>query len=422
MNLATIEDAIEAFRQGEFVVVVDSEDRENEGDLIIAAETVTPEQIAFMVRHTSGLICLPTTGEILDKLELPLMVLENTDSHHTAFTISIDYTTGTTTGISAADRARTISAVVSEGARALDFSRPGHIFPLRYQEGGVLVRPGHTEAAVDLARLAGLKPAGALCEIVNDDGTMTRGEGLAEFAAQHNIPIISIDDLVAYRWSTEQIVTRGPQATLPTRAGEFNVIGYESLIGSTQHVALVMGDVEGKHDVLTRVHSACLTGDAFGSLRCDCGAQLQESMRRIAEVGEGVVVYDTSHEGRGIGIINKIAAYHLQELGLDTVDANREIGHADDSRHYGVDAQIIRDLGIASVRLLTNNPDKINQLTRFGVEVSGRDPLWVGETEQNRDYLATKATRMGHIASGADTSDDAGQVSVSSVGTGDGQP
>lgn len=406
MNLGKIEDAIKAFGRGEFVVVVDSEDREDEGDLIIAAEKVTAEQIAFMVRYTSGLICLPTTGQILDQLQLPLMVLENTDIHHTAFTVSIDYTKGTTTGISAADRAQTIGAVVSEGARASDFSRPGHIFPLRYQKGGVLVRPGHTEAAVDLARLAGLKPAGALCEIVNDDGSMARGDALAAFAAKHDIVMISIDDLVAYRWRTEAIVSRGPRATLPTHHGVFDVIGYESSIGTTQHVALVMGEPDGKHDVLTRVHSACLTGDAFGSLRCDCGAQLQESMRRIAEIGEGVLVYNTSHEGRGIGIINKIAAYHLQEQGLDTVDANREIGHADDSRHYGVDAQIIRDLGIASVRLLTNNPDKIDQLTRFGVEVSGREPLWVGETDQNRDYLATKAKRMGHIASDGDSTGD----------------
>ncbi|MCZ7533199.1 MAG: bifunctional 3,4-dihydroxy-2-butanone-4-phosphate synthase/GTP cyclohydrolase II [Acidimicrobiia bacterium] len=397
MNLGRIEDAVKAMARGEFVLVVDSEDRENEGDLIIAAEKVTADRIAFMVRYTSGLICLPTTGELLDKLELPLMVLDNTDTHRTAFTISIDSTKGTTTGISAADRAHTIRAVVDDEARASDFSRPGHIFPLRYQEGGVLVRPGHTEAAVDLARLAGLKPAGVLCEIVNDDGTMARGESLATFAAEHDIVMISIDDLVAYRWQTEGIVSRGPHATLPTRHGVFEVIGYESTIGTTQYVALVMGDLTGKRNVLTRVHSVCLTGDAFGSLRCDCGAQLEESMRRIAEVGEGVVVYNTSHEGRGIGIINKIAAYHLQDQGLDTVDANREIGHADDNRHYGVDAQILHDLGVRSVRLLTNNPDKIDQLTRFGVEVSGREALWVGETVQNRDYLATKAKRMGHI-------------------------
>jgi 3,4-dihydroxy 2-butanone 4-phosphate synthase/GTP cyclohydrolase II len=287
--------------------------------------------------------------------------------------------------------------VVEPDARPSDFSRPGHIFPLRYQEGGVLVRPGHTEAAVDLARLAGLKLAGALCEIVNDDGTMARGDSLEAFAHLHDIVMISIDDLVAYRWRTEGIVSRGPSALLPTRHGEFEVIGYESSIGDTQHVALVMGEVDGKSSVLTRVHSVCLTGDAFGSLRCDCGAQLDESMRLIAEAGQGVIVYNTSHEGRGIGIINKIAAYHLQDEGLDTVDANLEIGHADDSRHYGVDAQIIHELGIKGVTLLTNNPDKIDQLTRFGVVVDGRSPLWVGETPENRAYLATKAKRMGHI-------------------------
>jgi 3,4-dihydroxy 2-butanone 4-phosphate synthase/GTP cyclohydrolase II len=396
MTLQKVEEAIAAIARGEFVLVVDNEDRENEGDLIIAAEKVTPEQIAFMVRYTSGLICLPATGDRLDELELPLMVLENTDTHHTAFTISIDYARGTTTGISAADRAQTIRSAVDDGAKASDFSRPGHIFPLRYQEGGVLVRPGHTEAAVDLARLAGLKPAGALCEIVNDDGTMARGDALEEFASTHGIVKMSIDDLVAYRWRTESIVARGPSAVLPTRHGEFTVIGYESSIGQSQHVALVRGDVEGRSGVLTRVHSVCLTGDAFGSLRCDCGAQLDEAMRLIDEAGEGVLVYNTSHEGRGIGIIDKITAYGLQDRGLDTVDANREIGHADDSRHYGVDAQIINDLGIKSVRLLTNNPDKIAQLDRFGVTVEDREPLWVGETPQNRKYLATKATRMGH--------------------------
>lgn len=399
MSLDKVEDAIKAFANGEFVLVVDNEDRENEGDLFIAAEKVTAEQIAFMVRYTSGLICLPTTAAILDALELPLMVLENTDTHHTAFTVSIDYVRGTTTGISAADRAQTIRAVVEAGAKPSDFSRPGHIFPLRYQEGGVLVRPGHTEAAVDLAKLAGLRPAAALCELVNDDGSMARGGALDAFADLHDIVMISIDDLVAYRWRTEGIVARGPSAVLPTKHGVFEVIGYESSIGDTQHVALVMGDVAGKSEVLTRVHSVCLTGDAFGSLRCDCGAQLDESMRRIAEAGEGVIVYNTSHEGRGIGIINKIAAYHLQDQGLDTVDANLEIGHADDSRHYGVDAQVIHDLGIEGVTLLTNNPDKIEQLTRYGVRVDGRTPLWVGETVENRDYLATKAARMGHIAS-----------------------
>jgi 3,4-dihydroxy 2-butanone 4-phosphate synthase/GTP cyclohydrolase II len=406
MKLAQVEEAIKAIARGEFVLVVDNEDRENEGDLIIAAEMVTADKIAFMVRYTSGLICLPATGALLDDLELPLMVMENTDSQHTAFTVSIDYAKGTSTGISAADRARTIQAVVAPGARASDFSRPGHIFPLRYQEGGVLVRPGHTEAAVDLARLAGLKPAGALCEIVNDDGTMARGEGLERFAAEHDIVMISIDDLVAYRWRTEAIVKRGPRAALPTKHGEFEVIGYEASIGGTQHVALTIGDIDGANDVLVRVHSVCLTGDAFGSLRCDCGAQLDESMRRIAQTGRGAVIYNTSHEGRGIGIINKIAAYHLQDQGLDTVDANRDLGHADDNRHYGVDAQIIHDLGIASVILMTNNPDKLAQLERYGITITDRVPLWVGETPENRAYLATKAARMGHFPEATETGKD----------------
>lgn len=401
MILAPVDEAIEAIRRGDFVVVVDNEDRENEGDLIVAAEMVTPEQIAFMVRHTSGLICLPLTAERLDELDLPLMVVDNTDAHQTAFTISIDHAPTTTTGISASDRASTIRAAVDPGAAASSFSRPGHIFPLRYSEGGVLVRPGHTEAAVDLARLAGLYPAGVLCELVNDDGTMARGDTLQEFARTHSLVMVSIDDLVAYRWKTEAIVLREASASLPTEHGTFQIVGYRSSVDGTQHVALVMGDVTGGQDVLTRVHSVCLTGDVFGSLRCDCGTQLNESMRRIAGAGQGVIVYNTAHEGRGIGILNKIMAYDLQEQGLDTVDANREIGHADDSRHYGVDAQILHDLKVSSVRLLTNNPDKIVQLRGFGINVVGREALWVGETPENHDYLQTKTVRMGHLAEGA---------------------
>ncbi|MDK1018814.1 MAG: bifunctional 3,4-dihydroxy-2-butanone-4-phosphate synthase/GTP cyclohydrolase II [Actinomycetota bacterium] len=397
MKLAPIEEAIDAIGRGEFVLVVDSEDRENEGDLIIAAEMVTAEKIAFMVRHTSGLICLPMTGTRLDELEMPLMVMDNTEAHKTAFTVSIDFREGTTTGISAADRARTIRAVVESSSRSTDFSRPGHIFPLRSDRGGVLTRQGHTEAAVDLASLAGLFPAGVLCEIVNDDGTMMRGDALSRFAQEHGLVMVSIEDLVAYRWRTESLVAREASATLPTAHGVFEIIGYRSTIDGSQHVALVVGDVTGRHDVLTRVHSVCLTGDVFGSLRCDCGTQLRESMRLITEKGEGVVVYNTSHEGRGIGILNKIAAYDLQEQGLDTVDANRQIGHADDNRHYGVDAQILHDLKVSSVRLLTNNPDKIHQLRRFGVQVEGRVPIWVGETPENEEYLHTKTTRMGHF-------------------------
>ncbi len=405
MKLATIPEALDAMRRGEFVLVVDNEDRENEGDLIIAAEKVTPERIAFMVRYTSGLICLPTTGERLDELELPLMVIDNTEAHNTAFTVSIDYLKGTTTGISAPDRARTIRAVVDPSAKPSDFSRPGHIFPLRSLEGGVLSRQGHTEAAVDLARLCGLFPAGVLCEIVNDDGTMARGETLMEFARDHDMVMISIDDLVAYRWRTENLVRRQSQATLPTRYGEFTLIGYQAQTDDSPHVALTMGSLDGRENVLTRIHSVCLTGDVFGSLRCDCGSQLNEAMRLISEAGEGVIVYNAAHEGRGIGILDKIAAYDLQEQGLDTVDANRQIGHADDARHYGVDAQILHDLGIASVRLLTNNPDKIAQLQRYGVDVVERESIWVGETAENHDYLTTKAERMGHITTGATHAD-----------------
>ena len=398
MSEHSVHAAIDAFRRGEFVLVVDDEQRENEGDLIVAAQHVTEDQIAFMVRYTSGLICLPTTGERLDELDLPLMVTDNTERHQTAFTVSIDYAQGTTTGISAHDRALTIRAVTDPAARPSDFHRPGHIFPLRYHEGGVLARTGHTEAAVDLARLAGLFPAGVLCEIVNDDGSMMRGEDLERFADAHGLVMISIADLVAHRWGTEDLVERRSEATLPTPYGDFQVVGYRSSIDHSAHVALVMGDIGEGDDVLTRVHSVCLTGDVFGSLRCDCGTQLREAMRAIEHEGRGVIVYNTTHEGRGIGILDKIAAYALQEQGLDTVEANRQIGHADDGRHYGVDAQILRDLGVANVRLMTNNPDKIHQLGRYGVQVSDRTPLWVGETPENRDYLRTKAARMGHIA------------------------
>lgn len=397
MNLGTIPDAVAAMGSGDFVLVVDNEQRENEGDLIVSAEKVTSDQLAFMVRHTSGLICLAMTGQRLDQLDLPMMVLDNTDVHKTAFTVSIDYIHGTTTGISAHDRAKTIRATVDASTQPSDFSRPGHIFPLRYQEGGVLARPGHTEASLDLAKLAGVNPSAALSELVNDDGSMARGETLTAFASEHGIVMVSIDDLVAYRWRTERIVERESSAMLPTRHGVFEIVGYRSGVDGSQHVALIMGDLKDRENVLTRVHSVCLTGDVFGSLRCDCGTQLDESLRLISEEGTGVVVYNTSHEGRGIGILNKIAAYNLQDQGLDTVDANRGIGHADDSRHYGIDAQILNDLGIATIRLLTNNPDKIEQLCRFGVDVVGREPLWVGETAENESYLQTKMSRMGHF-------------------------
>jgi 3,4-dihydroxy 2-butanone 4-phosphate synthase/GTP cyclohydrolase II len=397
MRYSPVEEAITAMARGEMVLVVDDEDRENEGDLIVAAEKVTAGHLAFMVRHTSGLICLPMTGERLDELGLPLMVIENTDSHKTAFTVSIDYADGTTTGISAADRAATIRAAVDPSMRAEDFHRPGHVFPLRYQAGGVLVRPGHTEAAVDLARLAGLTPAGVLCEVVNDDGTMAKGDRLHAFSDEHGIPIITIADLVSHRWRTEALVSRESEASIPTEHGQFTAVGYRAVDTGSEHIALVLGDVSGKERVLTRVHSVCLTGDVFGSQRCDCGAQLRESMRMIGEEGRGVIVYNPTHEGRGIGLVEKLAAYRLQEEGLDTVEANRQIGHPPDERHYGVDAQILHDLKVASVRLLTNNPEKIYQLAAFGIEVAERLPLWVEKNHYNSFYLETKETKLGHL-------------------------
>jgi 3,4-dihydroxy 2-butanone 4-phosphate synthase/GTP cyclohydrolase II len=397
MTYATVEQAIAAIALGEMVLVVDDEHRENEGDLIVAAEKVTEQHIAFMVRHTSGLICLPMMGERLDELGLPLMVMENTDTHKTAFTVSIDLAEGTTTGISASDRAKTIRAAADPARKAGDFNRPGHVFPLRYQPGGVLVRPGHTEAAVDLARLAGLTPAGVLCEVVNDDGTMARGEALVAFARKHGIPIIRLEDLVSYRWKQEPLVTRESEAHLPTKVADFRAYGYRARDTGSEHIALVLGDVEGEEAVLTRLHSVCLTGDVFGSLRCDCGEQLHESMRIIAEEGRGIVVYNPTHEGRGTGLIDKLAAYRLQEQGYDTAEANEQIGHPVDARHYGVDAQILRDLGVASVRLITNNPEKIEQLRMFGVAVSERIPMWVGRNSHNSFYLETKTKKMGHL-------------------------
>jgi 3,4-dihydroxy 2-butanone 4-phosphate synthase/GTP cyclohydrolase II len=397
MSWARVEDAIDAIRRGEFVLVVDDEDRENEGDLIIAAEKVTTEKIAFMVRHTSGLICLPVVGERLDELGLPLMVLENTDSHKTAFTVSVDYVHDTTTGISAADRTSTIRAVVNPGTRPADLARPGHIFPLRYRPGGVLVRPGHTEAAVDLARLAGLYPAGVLCEVVNENGSMARGADLHAFSTRHGIPLITIQDLVAYRWRSEAILTREVETVIPTEFGEFAIYGYRTSFDGSEQVALVRGDVAGKERVLTRIHSECLTGDTFGSLRCDCHDQLQDAMRAIAEEGEGVVVYNRGHEGRGIGLIAKLQAYRLQDQGLDTVEANLELGFAADARHYGVAGQILNDLKVSSVRLLTNNPRKVEQLEALGVEVAERVPHVITSSGVASRYLHTKAAKLGHL-------------------------
>ena len=397
MTFSPIEDAIAATGRGEFVVVVDDADRENEGDLIIAAERVTAERIAFMVRHTSGLICVPIEGDRLDELRLPLMVAENTDSHRTAFTVSVDLIHGTTTGISAADRAATIAALIDPETRPHDLARPGHIFPLRYHDGGVLRRAGHTEAAVDLARLAGLYPAGVLCEIVNEDGSMSRLPELAEFAARHGIAMVSIADLISYRRHREKFVERVAEARIPTEYGEFTAVGYQSLLDGTQHIALVKGDIGDGTGVLVRVHSECLTGDVFGSRRCDCGRQLHDAMEKIAEEGRGVVLYFRGHEGRGIGLMHKLAAYALQEHGRDTVEANLDLGFPADVRDYGIGAQILVDLGVSSMRLLTNNPAKRAGLEGYGLSIVERVPLQTTPTADNADYLATKVAKMGHL-------------------------
>jgi len=397
MTFSTIPEAVEAFGRGEFVVVVDDADRENEGDLIVSAEKVTAAQVAFMVRHTSGLICLSVPGERLDELRLPLMVSENTDSHRTAFTISVDYVHGTTTGISAADRAATIRAVVDPRTQPSDLARPGHIFPLRYREGGVLKRAGHTEAAVDLARLAGLYPAGVLCELVNEDGTMARLPELRRFCDEHRIHLVSIADLIAFRRHREKLVRRVAEAAIPTEFGPFRAVGFESLLDGAQHIALVRGEVSGQPDTLVRMHSECLTGDVFGSRRCDCGLQLRQALQRVAEEGRGVVVYLRGHEGRGIGLLHKLAAYALQENGRDTVEANADLGLPVDARDYGIGAQILADLGVTSMRLLTNNPAKRAGLEGYGLSITERVPLQTRPTPENRRYLETKVEKMGHL-------------------------
>ena len=402
MKTATVDEALAALAAGGFVLVIDDKDRENEGDLILAAEKVTTEKVAFMVRHTSGLICVPMAGERLDELGLRLMVQNNTDAHRTAFTVSVDVAGRTTTGISAHDRAETIRALVDPTTAPQDLTRPGHVFPLRYHEGGVLARPGHTEAAVDMARLAGLLPAGVLCEVVREDGSMARVDYLEKMSEEYDIPLLSIEDLITYRWRNEALVTREVETRLPTEHGMFQAFGYRSQIDGSEHLALVYGDVAGSDDVLTRIHSRCLTGDVFGSRRCDCGPQLNASMARIAQEGRGVITYNESHEGRGIGLLSKLQAYRLQDEGRDTVDANLELGFPADPRHYAIEAQILHDLKVGSVRLMTNNPRKIESLQELGVAVTKRDPLVEGLNGDNKAYMTAKVDRLGHMVGHAE--------------------
>ncbi|GAA3099774.1 bifunctional 3,4-dihydroxy-2-butanone-4-phosphate synthase/GTP cyclohydrolase II [Streptomyces rectiviolaceus] len=405
LALDPVEAAIRDIAAGRPVVVVDDEDRENEGDLVIAAEKATPEIIAFMMSECRGLICAPMEGDELDRLRLPQMVENNTESMRTAFTVSVDASAahGVSTGISAADRATTLQMLAAGTYEPADFVRPGHIFPLRAKSGGVLVRNGHTEAAVDLARLAGLRPAGAIVEIAGEDGTMLRLPELIPFARKHGLTIISIEDLIAYRSSSEPTVRREAEVRLPTAFGEFTAFGYRSTVDGVEHVALVHGEIGEGDDVLVRIHSECLTGDVFHSLRCDCGPQLEASMRRITDEGRGIVVYLRGHEGRGIGLLSKLRAYELQERGSDTLDANLELGLPADARDYGAGARILDDLGVRSVRLMTNNPDKTDAVIRHGLKVTGREPMAVQAGEHNLRYLRTKRDRMGHDLPWLDT-------------------
>jgi 3,4-dihydroxy 2-butanone 4-phosphate synthase/GTP cyclohydrolase II len=399
MPFEAVERAIDAVRRGEFVVVVDDEDRENEGDLIIAAEKMTPDKMAFMIRYTSGVICLPMERERLDELHLPLMVsgTDNTEGQRTAFTVSVDARHGTTTGISAADRCATVLAMIDRATAAQDLARPGHIFPLRYRDGGVLKRAGHTEAAIDLARTAGLYPAGVLAEIVNDDGTMQRMPDLQRFADEHGLVLVTIADLIRYRRHREKLVRRVSEARIPTQYGDFTAHVFQSLLDGAEHLAFVRGEVSGKENVLVRVHSECLTGDVFGSLRCDCGVQLDRALERVANEGQGVVVYLRGHEGRGIGLGHKLRAYSLQDQGRDTVEANLELGLPADSREYGIGAQILVDLGVTTMRLMTNNPSKYGGIDGYGLEIVERVPLQTEPNTENIAYLRAKQEKLGHL-------------------------
>jgi 3,4-dihydroxy 2-butanone 4-phosphate synthase/GTP cyclohydrolase II len=397
MTFAPVEQLIAAIARGEMVIVTDDADRENEGDLILAADQATAGKIGFMIRHSSGILTVPMLGERLDQLDLPMMVRHSTDTRRTAFTVSVDARQGTTTGISAADRTRTIGVLIDDAAHPDDLARPGHVYPLRYEPGGVLKRAGHTEAAVDLARLAGLYPAGVLAEVMNDDGTVSRLPDLERFAKEHNLLLGTIADLIAYRRQREKLVERVVESRLPTPHGSFRAVGYRSLVDDRQHLALVMGDLDDGEDILVRVHSECLTGDVFSSKRCDCGAQRELALAKIAEAGQGVFLYIRGHEGRGIGLLRKLEAYNLQDQGRDTVEANQDLGLPVDARDYGVGAQILFDLGVRSMRLLTNNPTKRAGIEGYGLSIVDRIALITPSNPENARYLETKGTQLGHI-------------------------
>ena len=397
MPRLSVEQAISEIKIGKQVIIIDDEDRENEGDLAMAAEHVTPDDITFMATYGRGLICVPMMADKLEALNLPMMVQNNTATLSTAFTISVDVLEGATTGISSFDRAATVKSLIDPSTKPEDLARPGHVFPLRYQEGGVLVRAGQTEAVVDLTKLAGLSPAGVICEIVSDDGTMARRPELEIFSKDHDLGIVTVADIIAYRREHEKIVERVADARIPTKYGDMNAVSYRSLVDADEHVALVKGNIDSDSPVLVRVHSECLTGDVFGSLRCDCGEQMQLSMQMLGNDEEPGVFLYMRQEGRGIGIHNKLKAYNLQDQGLDTVEANVELGFAPDLRHYGVGAQILVDLGVRKIRLLTNNPKKVVGLESFGLEIVERIPILSDPNDENRDYLETKRDRLGHL-------------------------